>query len=110
MVVAPVDHADVLQLAAKYFFVRILAGTRHLASPTKVHWLTWLSCVTGAILVAYIIGSAIPIFGNLISLVGALIGPCKFTRILESGLWSISDPLPGIQRSLRTILEVCSGL
>ncbi|BEJ12344.1 hypothetical protein CspHIS471_0208040 [Cutaneotrichosporon sp. HIS471] len=64
-----------LHLAAKYFFVRILSGTPHLASSTKIHWITWYSCVIGSALIAYIIGSAIPIFGNLISLVGALIGP-----------------------------------
>lgn len=55
-------------LAAKYFFVRILHGSRHLTHPGKVHWTVWLSCTGGAILVAYIIASAIPIFGNLISL------------------------------------------
>lgn len=62
-------------LASKYFFVRILHGTKHLTANTKTHWITWLSCVTVSIIVAYIIGSAIPIFGNLISLVGAVIGP-----------------------------------
>ncbi|BEI81643.1 hypothetical protein CcaverHIS002_0208030 [Cutaneotrichosporon cavernicola] len=64
-----------LHLAAKYFFVRILSGTPHLSSSTKIHWVTWYSCVTISALVAYIIASAIPIFSNLISLIGALIGP-----------------------------------
>jgi len=62
-------------LAAKYFFVRILHGSRHLTHPGKVHWTVWLSCTFGAIAIAYIIASAIPIFGNLISLIGAIIGP-----------------------------------
>ncbi|WOO84297.1 N amino acid transport system protein [Vanrija pseudolonga] len=62
-------------LAAKYFFVRILSGSVHLSKPSAVHWGTWLACVFGSIGIAYIIASAIPIFSNLISLVGALIGP-----------------------------------
>ncbi|KAL1405714.1 hypothetical protein Q8F55_007384 [Vanrija albida] len=62
-------------LAAKYFFVRILAGTEDLSKPTRRHWTVWLCSVAGTISVAYLIASAIPIFGNLISLIGALIGP-----------------------------------
>lgn len=39
-----------------------------------VHWTTWLSCTFGVALVAYIIASAIPVFGGLVSLIGALLG------------------------------------
>ncbi|GAM89516.1 hypothetical protein ANO11243_075550 [Dothideomycetidae sp. 11243] len=60
------------QLPAKYFFVRILRGTKHIASNTKTHWVTWLGSVFATALTAYIIASAIPVFGKLVSLVGAL--------------------------------------
>jgi hypothetical protein len=60
------------QLPAKYVFVRILRGSKHLTSNTKTHWITWLSCTTGITLISYIIASAIPVFGGLVSLVGAL--------------------------------------
>ncbi|KAG9611999.1 amino acid transporter, partial [Aureobasidium melanogenum] len=59
-------------LPAKYVFVRILRGSKHLTSNTKTHWITWLSCTTGITLISYIIASAIPVFGGLVSLVGAL--------------------------------------
>lgn len=62
------------QMASKYFFIRIMRGSRHLAANTPVHWFTWLSCVGAVIAAAYIIASAIPIFGSLISLLGALLG------------------------------------
>ncbi|CAI6337965.1 unnamed protein product [Periconia digitata] len=57
---------------AKYIFVRALRNTRHLAANTKTHWVAWLSCTFGVSIVGYIIASAIPVFGGLISLIGAL--------------------------------------
>jgi amino acid permease len=59
---------------AKYVFLRVLKGSKHLNSNSKTHWLTWLSCTFGVTVVAYIICSAVPNFGSLISLVGALLG------------------------------------
>ena len=62
------------QLPAKYVFIRILRGSKHLTQNTVTHWVTWLSCTTGTILISYIIASAIPVFGGLVSLIGALLG------------------------------------
>lgn len=39
-----------------------------------IHWLSWLSLTFSISLVAYIIASAIPVFNDLVSLVGALMG------------------------------------
>lgn len=61
-------------MASKYVFIRIMRGSRHLTANTPVHWSTWLSCVGAVIAIAYIIASAIPIFGSLVSLLGALFG------------------------------------
>jgi hypothetical protein len=36
--------------------------------------MTWLGCTFGVTLTAYVIASAIPIFGGLVSLVDALLG------------------------------------
>lgn len=58
---------------AKYVFLRALKGSKHLVSNSKTHWLTWLSCTFGVTVVAYIICSAVPNFGSLISLVGSLL-------------------------------------
>lgn len=62
------------QLPAKYIFVRMLRGTKHLANDTIVHWTTWLSCTFGVALIAYTIASAIPVFGGLVSIIGAFFG------------------------------------
>ncbi|KAI8662084.1 Aa-trans domain-containing protein [Fusarium keratoplasticum] len=63
-----------IHFAAKYTFVRILRGSRHLASNSAIHWGTWLSCTLGTTIIAYLIASGIPVFGGLVSLIGALLG------------------------------------
>ncbi|RMJ21592.1 hypothetical protein PHISP_07536 [Aspergillus sp. HF37] len=64
----------VLHFASKYIFVRILRGSRHLTANSVIHWATWLGSTFSITLAAYIISSGIPIFGNLVSLIGALLG------------------------------------
>ncbi|KAJ4245158.1 hypothetical protein NW757_010168 [Fusarium falciforme] len=63
-----------IHLPGKYLFVRFLRGTKHLTANTFVHWGTWLGCVFGVTITAYIIASAIPVFGGLVSFIGALLG------------------------------------
>ncbi|CZT21413.1 probable neutral amino acid permease [Ramularia collo-cygni] len=61
-----------VHLPSKNFFMRFMRGTKHLTANTPTHWIAWLSCTGGVTLVGYILGSAIPVFSSLISLVGAL--------------------------------------
>ncbi|KAL4968831.1 transmembrane amino acid transporter protein-domain-containing protein [Aspergillus stella-maris] len=65
----------VTHIPAKFIFVHILRGSRHLTSNTPTHWLTWLGCTFGITLIAWIIASTIPVFDSLVSLIGALLGP-----------------------------------
>lgn len=55
--------------------MRLLRGSKHLTSNSWQHWSAWLSCTFGVIAIAYVIASAIPIFGNLVSFIGAFFGP-----------------------------------
>ncbi|KAL2812320.1 transmembrane amino acid transporter protein-domain-containing protein [Aspergillus granulosus] len=64
----------VLHFASKYIFVRILRGSRHLTSNSFIHWATWLGCTFAITISSYLIASGIPIFGDLVSLIGALLG------------------------------------
>jgi hypothetical protein len=57
----------------RYVFLRALKGSKHLVSNSMTHWITWLSCTLGDTVAAYIIFSAVPNFGSVISLVGALL-------------------------------------
>lgn len=41
---------------------------------TFIHWAAWLGLTFGIALASYIIASAIPVFGGLVSLIGALLG------------------------------------
>lgn len=66
-------------MPAKYVFVRLLRGSKHLTSNSLTHWAVWLSCTASSAIIAYIIASAIPDFGSLVALVGALLGtPMSF--------------------------------
>ncbi|KAJ4252319.1 hypothetical protein NW762_010916 [Fusarium torreyae] len=61
-------------ISSKYMFVRLLRDTEHLTANTVRHWATWLGCTFFATLIAYIVASAIPVFNNLVALIGALLG------------------------------------
>ncbi|KAL6922452.1 hypothetical protein FSST1_006478 [Fusarium sambucinum] len=64
----------VIHFSAKYIFVRTLRGSPHLTSGSLIHWVAWLSCTAGVTVIAYLIASGIPVFGGLVSLIGALLG------------------------------------
>ncbi|KAJ6126601.1 hypothetical protein N7523_002213 [Penicillium sp. IBT 18751x] len=75
-----------VHITAKYVFVRLLHGSRHLVANTVTHWSVWIACTFSTTIVAYIIASAIPVFGDLVSLVGALLGtPMCFQPM--AGMW-----------------------
>lgn len=63
-----------LQIPAKYIFVHLLRGSKHLISNSVTHWTVWLACTLSMTVIAYIIASAIPVFDGLVSLIGALLG------------------------------------
>ncbi|KAF7860680.1 hypothetical protein EAF04_008199 [Stromatinia cepivora] len=90
-------------LPAKFLFLRILRGSKHLTSNSKTHWIVWLSCTATVIICAYVIASAIPIFGGLISLIGALFG--TFFNFQPFGVMWLYDnwSLGKIHRSSRWI-------
>ncbi|KAJ3515165.1 hypothetical protein NM208_g14999 [Fusarium decemcellulare] len=64
-----------IHLPAKFIFIRVLRGSKHLTANTSVHWMTWIGITLLTTVIAYVIASGIPIFGELIALVGALLGP-----------------------------------
>ncbi|EXJ89997.1 hypothetical protein A1O3_03065 [Capronia epimyces CBS 606.96] len=61
-----------IHVAGKSVFVRILRNTRHLTENTKTHWAVWLSCTYGTGCLGWILCEAIPFYGSLVSLIGAL--------------------------------------
>jgi hypothetical protein len=61
-------------IPAKYLFVRLLANSEHLSKNTVKHWVYWVGCVFACTAVAYLLGSAVPGFGDLVGLIGALLG------------------------------------
>ncbi|KAE8376618.1 transmembrane amino acid transporter protein-domain-containing protein [Aspergillus bertholletiae] len=95
----------VTHLPAKYVFLRILRGSRHLTANTMVHWGTWLSCTFGTTLIAYVIASAIPVFNDLVSLIGALLGTLMSFQPMGC-MWLYDNWSKGKQeRTLRWMLQ-----
>ncbi|CAJ0551146.1 Ff.00g110760.m01.CDS01 [Fusarium sp. VM40] len=93
-------------VTGKYAFVRILRGSKHLTANTVVHWATWLGLTFTTAFVAYIIASAIPVFGSLVSLVGALLGTLQ-TFQPYGCFWLYDNWSAGKQeKSLRWVLMV----
>ncbi|KAK4866831.1 hypothetical protein LT330_007994 [Penicillium expansum] len=67
-------------IAGKYWFVRILRGTRHLQSNTVTHWAVWVGSMTITVVFGFIIVGVVPFFDDFLSLVGALFNPV-FTNV-----------------------------
>ncbi|KAF4971985.1 hypothetical protein FSARC_1315 [Fusarium sarcochroum] len=86
---------------AKYAFVRFLRGSKHLTANTFTHWAVWLSCVAGMAIIAYVIASGIPVFGGLVSLVGALLGTLQCMQLFGC-LWLFDNWHLGKDKSQRT--------
>lgn len=59
-------------VAAKYLFVRLLRGSRHLQAGTPVHWVTWLSVNALLGSLAFVISQAVPILDYILGLAGSL--------------------------------------
>lgn len=100
---APYDvlTSAALQMPAKFLFMRLLRGTRHLTNSTKTHWVVWLSCVLVTLLFSYIVSSAIPVFSSLIGLVGAIFASllCLHAEVR----------LIHAHRALLRVVESCGG-
>ncbi|CAG7915875.1 unnamed protein product [Penicillium olsonii] len=97
-----------IHITGKYVFVRILQGSRHLAANTFTHWAVWLGCTVTTAIVAYVIASAIPVFSDLVSLVGALLGtPMCFQPM--GGMWLYDNWHKGQdgRRTPKWIFMVC---
>ncbi|KAG8423486.1 hypothetical protein J3458_000376 [Metarhizium acridum] len=105
-----------IHLAAKSIFVRVLRNSKHLASNTPKHWAVWLGSTFAITVVGYVIASAIPIFGQLIALIGALLGPILcfhppgFMWIYDN--WKRSDgrkPLRWYSGAASSVFVVATG-
>jgi hypothetical protein len=85
----------------------MLQGSRNLTANTAVHWVSWLSCTLGITVVAYIIASAIPVFNNLVSLIGALLGTIMSFQPMGC-MWLYDNWSHGkADKSLKWTLMVC---
>lgn len=62
-------------VAAKYWFVKILRGTRHLQAGTAVHWSVWSGSMLLTVALGLIIIGLVPFFDDFLALIGALINP-----------------------------------
>ncbi|KAL4894953.1 putative amino acid transporter [Aspergillus ambiguus] len=96
----------VSHIPAKYIFVHLLRGSRHLNSNSLTHWVVWLSCTFGVVIIAYIIASAIPVFDSLVSLIGALLGTLMSFQPM-GGMWLYDNWKTDGGKSKRWYFMVC---
>lgn len=73
-------------VAAKYLFVRVLRGSRHLQENTVVHWSTWIGANLVFGVLSFIIAEAVPILNYLLGLAGSLCF-APFSLIFPAVLW-----------------------
>lgn len=73
-------------VAAKYLFVRVLRGSRHLQDNTVTHWGTWLGINILLGTLSYIVAEAVPILNYLLALAGSLCF-APFSLIFPALLW-----------------------
>lgn len=90
-------------LPAKFLFVRFMRNSRHLSENTMTHRIVWGTCVVGNCIVSFIIAEAVPVFGDLLSLLGAL---CSIPMAigLECVMWIWLSMHNGRQRNARTLV------
>lgn len=60
---------------AKYWFVKVLRGTRHLQSNTLIHWCTWSGTMFCTVAIGVIIIGLVPFFDDFLALIGAITNP-----------------------------------
>ncbi|KAF5254295.1 hypothetical protein FANTH_897 [Fusarium anthophilum] len=94
----------VTHLSAKYIFLRVLRNSVHLHRNNLIHWGTWLGCIGGVTILAYIIASAIPVFDPLVSLIGASFG--VFLCFQPFGFMWLYDNWRYRSRSLRWRVKI----
>ncbi|KAI5366205.1 Putative amino acid transporter, transmembrane domain-containing protein [Septoria linicola] len=87
-----------VHMPAKTIFMRFMRGTEHLTSNTPIHWMAWLGCTITITIVAYLIGSGIPVFDQLLSLVGALLA--TVTCFQPTGMMWLFDNFRRPERNL----------
>lgn len=98
---------DRFQFPAKYMLLWILRGSRHLTNNSPIHWASWLGCTGTITVIAYVIASAIPVFDDLVSLVGALLG-CLLSFQPMGGMWLYDNWHEGkVEKKPRWIMMVC---
>lgn len=68
-------------LATKQTFVAVLRKSRHLTSPTPIHWGVWIGSTILAVAVGFVLAASIPVFNDLLSLIGATVG-CFFSVVV----------------------------
>ncbi|CZT18855.1 related to neutral amino acid permease [Ramularia collo-cygni] len=97
-----------VHIPAKYVFVRLLSGTKHMSSNSLTHWSVWIACTASVAIISYIIASAIPVFGGLVALIGALFG--TLLGFQPMGIMWLYDNWATKDRSFRWRIQACWAL
>ncbi len=104
-------------VASKLLFARFFAGTRHYDHHTVVGWVGWTSIVFATWFIGFVIGEAVPFFGDFLSLcsalfdsyIGFILWAAAYWKLNQGNLW-VNRSLLGKAESLFNLLLVPFGL
>lgn len=83
IIIAGVIYAHV---AAKYIYLRIFRGTKHMGKTTLLAVGTWIGIIVVLWIIAFIVAESIPVFNDLLSLISSLFASW-FTYGLSGIYW-----------------------
>ncbi|KAL4863518.1 transmembrane amino acid transporter protein-domain-containing protein [Aspergillus spectabilis] len=92
-------------IAAKYWFVRILRGTRHLQSNTVIHWSVWVGSMVATVVFAFIIVGVMPFFDDFLSLVGALVNRLVEPSDVANVALFLAEPASSIISGIEVLVD-----
>jgi hypothetical protein len=103
--------------AAKILFIRFFRHTRHIYTHTVLGWFVWVILCVGAVAIAFIFATAVPIFSYLIGISAALFASW-YTYGLAGFFWlydvyHLKEGYRGLQRrpggSILAVLTIVAG-
>ncbi|EMD00264.1 hypothetical protein BAUCODRAFT_64323 [Baudoinia panamericana UAMH 10762] len=106
IIIAGIIYAHV---AAKYIYVRIFRGTKHMSKRTWLAVGSWVGIVLCLWVIAWIIAESIPVFNDLLSLISSLFASW-FTYGLSGVLWLYINHGQWFKNWRKTSLTVANSL
>lgn len=100
-------------VSAKFIYGRLMKGSTHAHSNTKLGWGVWIGVVSGIWAISFIFGSVIPSMGDFLSLLGAafdsffgfIYWALAYWYLYRGSFWS--SPLRSVNTVIHIFMMLC---